>query len=182
MRLLGDLPSDGVYEPLQRFLHDDSDLRKRFQLAQRLADLFDQYQVYRADWLTDWAAGHDRLKGSGEPRPLPEEHRWQAALWRDILADVGEQGAAAGRSAVHARFIDALRNWSNPDVRPDLPRRIVVFGVSSLPRQSLEALIEAGRWTQVLVCVHNPCEYYWADIVEGRDLLRKVRRHQPQRP
>jgi exodeoxyribonuclease V gamma subunit len=32
-------------------------LRKRFQLAERLADLFDQYQVYRADWLAAWAAG-----------------------------------------------------------------------------------------------------------------------------
>jgi exodeoxyribonuclease V gamma subunit len=35
----------------------DADLRKRFQLAERLADLFDQYQVYRADWLAAWAAG-----------------------------------------------------------------------------------------------------------------------------
>ena len=43
------------FEPLQRFLTDDTDLRKRYQLAERLADLFDQYQVYRADWLEDWA-------------------------------------------------------------------------------------------------------------------------------
>jgi len=181
MRLLGDLPSDGVYEPLQRFLHDDSDLRKRHQLAQRLADLFDQYQVYRADWLADWAAGNDVLRGTGEPRALDPQQAWQAELWRAILADVGPQGSGYGRAAVHARFIDTLRTWRSGAVPPDLPRRIVVFGVSSLPRQTLEALVEVARWAQVLVCVHNPCQYHWAEIVEGRELLRRVRRHRPLR-
>ena len=35
------------------------DQRKHYQLAERLADLFDQYQVYRADRLDAWANGHD---------------------------------------------------------------------------------------------------------------------------
>ena len=45
MRLLPALIERPHFEPLQRFLNDDSDLRKRYQLAERLADLFDQYQV-----------------------------------------------------------------------------------------------------------------------------------------
>lgn len=182
MRLLGALPDSEAYRPLRRFLEDDADLRKRHQLAQRLADLFDQYQVYRADWLVDWAAGNDRLGGSGQSRPLDADQLWQAALWRDILADVGPQGAASARAAVHARFVQRMRDWPDPAGAPDLPRRIVVFGVSSLPRQTLEALLAVAPWTQVLVCVHNPCEYHWADIVEGRALLRKVKRHQQLRP
>lgn len=181
MRLLGTVAGREVYQPLQRFLEDDGDLRKRYQLAQRLADLFDQYQVYRADWLADWAEGRDVLRGAGNPRPLDRDQSWQAALWRDILADVGRQGGS-GRAAVHAGFLHALRGWPAGGGRPDLPRRIVVFGVSSLPRQTLEALIESSAWTQVLVCVHNPCEYHWADIVEGRALLRSVKRHQAGRP
>ncbi|EGH17441.1 exodeoxyribonuclease V, gamma subunit, partial [Pseudomonas savastanoi pv. glycinea str. race 4] len=57
MRLLPELINQPHFEPLQRFLTDDTDLRKRYQLSERLSDLFDQYQVYRADWLEDWAAG-----------------------------------------------------------------------------------------------------------------------------
>jgi exodeoxyribonuclease V gamma subunit len=57
MRLLPDVPARRPTSPLRRFLAADADLRKRFQLAERLADLFDQYQVYRADWLAAWAAG-----------------------------------------------------------------------------------------------------------------------------
>lgn len=183
MRLLGSVMDEReVYAPLRGFLSDDDDLRKRYQLAQRLADLFDQYQVYRADWLADWQTGDDHLSGPRGPRPLDADQLWQPALWRDILADVGPEASEAGRANVHARFVDTLRHWPSGSERPDLPRRIVVFGVSSLPRQTLEALIEASAWTQVLVCVHNPCEYHWADIVEGRALLRSVRRHQQRRP
>lgn len=72
MRLLPALIERPHFEPLRRFLTDDSDLRKRYQLAERLADLFDQYQVYRADWLKDWAAGEHILNTArGERKALP---------------------------------------------------------------------------------------------------------------
>ena len=45
MRLLPGLLAEEAFAPLRRFLADDQDLRKRHQLAERLADLFDQYQV-----------------------------------------------------------------------------------------------------------------------------------------
>lgn len=45
MRLLPELINNPGYEPLKRFLKEDQDLRKRYQLAERLADLFDQYSV-----------------------------------------------------------------------------------------------------------------------------------------
>ena len=45
MRLLPSLLDEPCFAPLRRFLADDADLRKRHQLAERLADLFDQYQV-----------------------------------------------------------------------------------------------------------------------------------------
>jgi len=71
VRLLPALLQDQAFAPLRRFLADDADLRKRHQLAERLADLFDQYQVYRADWLADWAEGRDQLRTSRDgARPL----------------------------------------------------------------------------------------------------------------
>ncbi len=192
MRLLPQVMSAPEYAPLLGFLVADSDRRKRFQLAERLADLFDQYQVYRADWLAAWAAGDDVLiDARGQQAPLPDEQRWQAALWRALLADV--QGAAggqgeraeersnAGRAAVHDAFLACARNWPAGGAPPGLPRRVMVFGISSLPRQSLEVLAVLGRWTQVLMCVHNPCQHYWAHIVADRDLLRSAQARQQRR-
>ena len=187
MRLLPALLDSPVFAPLARFLAEDDDLRKRHQLAERLADLFDQYQVYRADWLTAWAAGDDViLTARGEKRPLDEAQRWQAELWRALRDDMshtqGEAGLASSRATVHARFLEACQGLDATSRPPGLPRRVIVFGISSLPAQTLEALAAMARVCQVLLCVHNPCRHYWADIIEHKDLLRAERKRQQRRP
>ncbi|TVP87520.1 MAG: exodeoxyribonuclease V subunit gamma [Pseudomonadaceae bacterium] len=181
LRLLPALLDDPAFAPLQRFLADDDDCRKRYQLAERLADLFDQYQVYRADWLNDWAAGQDviRLSRNGA-RALAEHELWQSALWRAVLADVGSEHVSNSRAGVHPRALDALLSAQQ---RPaGLPRRVIVFGISSLPAQTLEALAALGRFSQVLLAVLNPCQFYWGDIVADRELLRHQYRRQPAKP
>ncbi len=180
MRLLPQLLDRPSFHGLQRFLQQDDDLRKRHQLAERLADLFDQYQVYRADWLEDWAAGRDQLRQiHGAPRTLGTETLWQAELWRALLADVGDDALAQSRAGVHKRFVARMQTL---DQRPaGLPRRIVVFGISSLPAQTLEALAILARFCQVLLCVHNPCRHHWIDIVADKDLLLHQYRRQQQK-
>ncbi|MHC8304063.1 exodeoxyribonuclease V subunit gamma [Pseudomonas sp. PB3P13] len=180
MRLLPQLINQPHFEPLQRFLTHDTDLRKRYQLAERLADLFDQYQVYRADWLEDWAEGRHQLRNvRGEVKALTPANCWQAELWRALLLDVGEQGMAQSRAGVHQRFIERINNL---DVAPDdLPSRVIVFGISSLPAQALEALAGLARFSQVLLCVHNPCRHHWTDIVADKDLLRHQYKRQARK-
>ncbi len=180
MRLLPQVIDLPHFEPLQRFLTHDTDLRKRYQLSERLADLFDQYQVYRADWLEDWAEGRHQLRNvRGEIKPLPITSCWQAELWRALLEDVGEQGMAQSRAGVHQRFIECINNLEK--VPTGLPSRVIVFGISSLPAQVLEALAGLARFSQVLLCVHNPCRYHWADIVADKDLLRHQYKRQARK-
>ncbi|WP_160288125.1 exodeoxyribonuclease V subunit gamma [Pseudomonas knackmussii] len=180
MRLLPTLLEREEFHALRRFLADDADLRKRYQLAERLADLFDQYQVYRADWLEDWSEGRDQLRtASGGLRDLDADERWQAALWRALLEEVGEDGLAGSRAGVHRRFLERLREGAPPK---GLPRRVVVFGISAMPAQTVEALAALSQVAQVLLCVHNPCRHHWADIVADKDLLRHEYRRQQRRP
>ncbi|MDR0190432.1 exodeoxyribonuclease V subunit gamma [Pseudomonas yamanorum] len=180
MRLLPELIDQPHFEPLQRFLTHDTDLRKRYQLAERLADLFDQYQVYRADWLEDWAAGRHQLRnGRGESKPLSPANCWQAELWRALLLDVGEEGMAQSRAGVHQRFIERINTLEKAPV--GLPSRVIVFGISSLPAQALEALAGLARFSQVLLCVHNPCRHHWSDIVADKDLLRNEYKRQARK-
>lgn len=183
MRLLPQLAGQPVYAPLARFLADDPDMRKRFQLSERLADLFDQYQVYRADWLDAWGRGRDEVTdGRGHTEPLPASQAWQAALWRALAADVGEGAGLPGRAAVHEAFMARAADGALAARPAGVPRRILVFGISSMPGQALEALAALARWSQILMCVHNPCAHFWADIVPDRDLLRARYRRQRRRP
>ncbi len=179
MRLLPVLLADPVFAPLAHFL-GDGDPERRLQLAERLSDLFDQYQVYRADWLADWAMGHDQLRSAGgEVRPLAPDQRWQAQLWRAVIASLPQANGELGRATIHQHFVEACEQGAAP--RGVLPRRVVIFGISSLPYQSLQALAMLAGHTQVLLAVPNPCRYYWGDIIDGRELLRASRKRQQQR-
>ena len=202
-RAAADVPA--AYAPLAGFLRR-GDAPRRHQLALRLADLFDQYQVYRSDWLEDWAAGVDRLRRLRQhgDTEVPEMQRWQPALWRAVLAGLGEGELQATRPRLHRRFLDALRvpqaGQTNGQVKAPpqglqqvplqgpltgqhgtLPRRIVLFGTTHLPYQTLEALAALSRHVQVLMAVPNPCRWYWADLIDGRELLRAARRRHPLR-
>lgn len=175
MRLLPALLSDPVFRPLRHFL-GDGDPERRLQLAERLADLFDQYQVYRADWLADWSDGRDVLRSArGEAAPLPPDQLWQAQLWRAVHASLPAQQRGSGRATIHQQFVDASAA-GEPAGR--LPRRVVLFGMSTLPYQTLQAVAALARHTQVLLAVPNPCRFYWGDIIEGRELLRAARKRQ----
>ncbi|MGO1750798.1 MAG: exodeoxyribonuclease V subunit gamma, partial [Marinobacter sp.] len=182
-RLLPELVhTDEVFNPLARFLEGtDTDLRA-FQLAEKVADLFDQYQVFRADWLAAWEQGRDVVISSrnGE-KPIEEDTRWQPMLWRKLVEDTGAE-AHTSRSQIHTRFMAEGQRITAPAHPSRLPRRIVVFGVSSLPRQALEALYVLSRFSQVVLCVHNPSQFYWADIVSDRELLKAERKRGASHP
>jgi exodeoxyribonuclease V gamma subunit len=182
LRLIPQHLHDEALAPLRDFLGDDPDWRKHYQLAMRIADLFDQYQVYRADWLDDWEHGRDELRDTLRNRrsPLPAGQRWQAYLWRLLLEDVGPDQRDNHRAAVHRAFVERLATLP---ARPSaLPRRVVVFGISSLPQQTLEALTALARFSQVLLVVANPCRHYWADIIEERELLKASQRRHAGKP
>jgi len=181
-RLMAHVPtllSQPGYEPLERFLHGD-DVVRRLQLCQRLADLFDQYQVYRSDWLDAWAAGRDVLPNPGAPdRPVPDDQRWQPLLWREVLGLLSPAERQGTRPQLHRRFVAAMGQGGSP-VSP-VARRVVLFGMSHVPLQTMEALAALSAHAQVLLAVPNPCRFHWADILQGRDALRPSRGRHPLR-
>lgn len=177
-RLLRQLPEavqgDG-FEALAGYLAAGG-IERRLQLATALADVFDQYQVYRADWLRAWAQGQEvLLDAQGRATPLPEPQRWQARLWRQLAEAVPQGGQEAARPEVHVRFIAELQRGATP---AKLPRRVVVFGMSHLPLQTLEALIALSAHVQVIIAAPNPCQFHWADIIDGREWFAGIVRRQ----
>ena len=179
LRVLPGVAGTAGFEAIEAFLADGDPLRM-LQLAQRLADLYDQYQVYRADWLEAWSRGDDVLFDAlGRRRELPAGQRWQALLWRELLDGLGPQARLLVRPQVQQRVLERLREASPGSL--ELPERVSLFGAATLAPAVLELLVALSRHAQVLVAVPNPCRFHWADIIEGRELLRAPRRRQPLR-
>lgn len=168
MTLLPELIDDDEFVTLRHYLSDDTDKRKLFQLASRVADLYDQYLVYRPEWLTRWEAG-ELIDG------LDESQRWQAPLWKALV----EHTAALGqplwhRANLYQRFIRTLENASVPPA--GLPSRVFICGISALPPVYLQALQALGKHIDVFILFTNPCRYYWGDIKDPAFLARLVAR------
>jgi exodeoxyribonuclease V gamma subunit len=178
MSLLPRLQVRPEFAPVAAFLAGDGAAR-RLQLAQRLADLFDQYQVYRSDWLDDWANGVDVLRAPlGAPLPVPADQAWQPLLWRELVGALDTTERDAARPVLHRRLLEALDGQGPAG---HVPRRIVLFGTTHIPHPMLQAIAALSQHSQVLVAVPNPCRYHWADLIEGRELLRADRRRHATR-
>lgn len=141
---------------LSGYLQNGDELR-RFQLARRIADLFDQYLMYRPDWITAWE--------SGETLGLGGDEHWQALLWRDLTA--------AETTPHRAQYLNELKTVLESDSAADrLPRRITVFGVSSLPPAFLDVLNALAKHTEVDLYALDPCRAYWGEIRDEREIGR----------
>jgi exodeoxyribonuclease V gamma subunit len=145
MRLLPSCLDDPAFESLGTYLGSEEKGLKLFQLSERIADLFDQYLIFRPDMILEWQKG----KGAD----------WQAILWRKLVAGNEENHRAAARRA----FFEAIRD--QPGEVLNFPERISVFGVSALPPFHLEVIGALSRFVQVNLFIMNPCREYWADIV-----------------
>jgi len=188
MRLLPSLLAKPSFAPLKNYLGqaeaDASPMNRRaYQLAAQLADVLDGYQNYRADWLEDWANHKDSLRTqTGTATPLPAAQSWQPELWRDLLDDLAAdaevnaelQHSYSSRAKVHEAFMSKMATLPEGQRPAGVPHRIMVFGVTSLPMQTVQALAALGRVCQVLMLVQNPCQHYWGHVVESRVPLAKL--------
>ncbi len=134
---------------VNRYLAQDDGL-KTFQLAEKVAHLFDQYLVYRPDMLMRWQRERD-------------EQGWQAMLWRALVR---------GREPWHLAAIAELLVERMAVLPADshLPGRISIFGLSSIPPLHLRVFFELSRHCEVnLFSLHPSREYF------GHDLPPKLR-------
>lgn len=172
MWLLPTLLERPAFAAMQRYLSDDSEKRKIHQLATRVADLFDQYLVYRPEWLKKWEGGQ-LIDG------LSDVQQWQAPLWAELTQYTRQlKQPEWHRANLYQRFICRLHE--NDMYPPGLPKRVFICGISALPPIYLQALQALGKHIEIHLMFTNPCRYFWGDI-QDYTLLAKLesrkRRH-----
>ena len=156
---------------------DAADDAMRYELARRIATVFDHYLTYRPEWLQHWQSGGSILASPGAleangPR-LPnataiqrEDERWQAALWRALLADLAAGTGAHDPTPPAYRFLTEVGQLDLDAVmRAEWPQRVSVFALPTMPPLHIALLRELSRWIDVRVYAVDPCREFWFDIV-----------------
>ncbi|MGE6568637.1 exodeoxyribonuclease V subunit gamma [Shewanella vesiculosa] len=152
-------------------LNQSHDAIKLFQLCGRIADIFDQYLVYRPEWILAWEQNQP-LSSLDNRLTLDENQQWQPILWRALI-DYNQHHLHAShyhRANLHADLIATL---ANPDTDLSmLPARLYVFGISSMPPQTLDVLYHLASRIDVIMLSLSPCQHYWGDIIEPKTRAR----------
>ena len=156
--LLPSMAETQSFAPLRHYLQDDDADINRWQLATRIAEVFERYQLYRPELIRDWA------QASGED--------WQAELWRALISDTGENH----RVAVLGKLIERLNSSLDDSL---LPERISLFAVSSLPPLLVQVIHALALHTEITLYQHSPTDQYWADLRDRKSLSR-IRLENPQ--
>jgi exodeoxyribonuclease V gamma subunit len=156
MKLLRSCVGPPQFESLGNYLENDPDQLKRYQLARRIAGLFDQYLIFRPEMTLAWENGR-------------EDH-WQALLWREL----GRGANGVHRAALKRAFLEKVRDSSTE--MEGFPDRLCIFGISALPPFHLEVITELSRFIRVNLFLMNPCQEYWGHIASDREIGRVVKK------
>jgi exodeoxyribonuclease V gamma subunit len=164
MTILPGLLSQPAFQSLAHYLHD-APQRKLYQLAHKIADIYDQYLVYRPEWILAWEQNAENLPLDDSLQP------WQGILWRalcDFSRGLGE--SIYHRANLHQQLVDTLQQGDSKQHTQDKP--LYVFGLSAIPQQQLEVLSAVAQHREVVIFWFNPSYHYWGDIVDGKTLAR----------
>ncbi|WP_246514946.1 exodeoxyribonuclease V subunit gamma [Desulfonema limicola] len=158
MALLPECMSDPEFEQLRNYLGDNTLPGVRhFQLAEKIANIFDQYLLFRPEWIFDWERGR-------------KDDGWQSALWRKLsCGNENLHRAAQGKA-----FLNILSN--SPEALQNLPERISIFGISTLPRFHMQIFDSLSEIIQVNLFLLNPCADYWGDLMSAREMRKIIKR------
>jgi len=158
--LLAACSSRPGFEPLSAYLARDDQGLKRYQLSRKIAQLFDQYLIFRPEMILNWEQGI--IKN--------EEERWQADLWHHLAAD----GRTIHPAALRRSFHEAL--GQEGAAFPGLPERLSLFGISYLPPFYLEIFQAVSPFLEVNLFLLNPSREFWFDIRSSREISRRLLR------
>jgi exodeoxyribonuclease V gamma subunit len=162
MHLLPLMAERAEFEAVRHYVRGEQQDLKRFQLASKIADTFSQYLAFRPQMILDWDTGKDG--------------HWQAILWRELCRAGQQQGLH--QPALGHQLVETLKGGGN--ALKQLPSRVSVFGLSTLPRFYLELLEVLAQYIEVHLFVMEPTPHWWQDIVSMRE-EGKILTGQPNR-
>ncbi|MBA3523150.1 MAG: exodeoxyribonuclease V subunit gamma, partial [Geodermatophilaceae bacterium] len=148
---------------LTAHLSGEHRVARRYATAAHITDLWRGYAAERPPMLLDWAASRD---SDGTGRPLPEDLRWQPALWRRLRDRIGTSSPAE-------RLADACQRLRDDPTLSDLPPRLSVYGPTRLTTEQLAVLDALAADRDVHLWIAHPSPAMWATLTGRPTSVRR---------
>ncbi len=134
---------------------------KRYQLATQMADLYEQYLIFRPQWLDSWQKGEEIILFSND-------NKWQAKLWLLLIKQLAYNPIEL--------LNDAIANIETKLAADPLllPKRLSFFGINSMAPMWLTFINALSKHIEVDFFHLNPCFSYWGDIISEKQAITKL--------
>ena len=145
-----------------------------YVLANHVAGLFDQYQIYRPDWLQCWALDQSLPFNA----LLKDLAQWQKELWQ-WLTGLDNQQDDPSRAEIFDKAVHSLGEMIACDpnaenmIFADLPR-LHCFALSNLPSSYLLLIEKLSHWVEIIIYALNPSVHFWQYALSQRQLLEQA--------
>lgn len=143
------------------------DTMKQWELAAKMADLFDQYQIYRSKTVVEW--------NQKDLSAIDPKFQWQAYLWKTMSEKAEDK--LIDFTAIKKEILEKLKIPENQKaIRQKLPT-LFLFGLSIVTNYHLEILHELSQYIDIHWYISNPApECYWfEDESEEKVFLLKMK-------
>lgn len=160
---LKNLPDKPLYQQIISYLTNDHSNIKAYRLAGRIADTFDQYQIYRPDMVLDW------LSPSPKQIPSEDKHLWQYDMFRSLFPHRNRC-----KTAVFHNFIKECEKRRPESIAESTPLHI--FGISVLPIFFIDMLKAVSLHRDVYFYLLSPTRQYWGDSYTVREIRRREKK------
>ncbi len=142
--------------------YTENDSVKTAQLSIKIADLFDQYTIFRPKMIERWEKDELFYKND-------KNEKYQSELWREVKKKSGS--AFMDRSRLLRYIAENIEKAAEDGKIPF--ETLYVFGVSILPPYYVELLKIISKHISVEAFLLNPSNEYWGDAFSDKEKLKK---------
>ncbi|MFZ4622048.1 MAG: exodeoxyribonuclease V subunit gamma [Bacteroidota bacterium] len=154
---------------LKSYIGTENSEIKLFTLADKIADIFDQYMLYRHDWLEKWESGGS-IKDNDQM--IHSNEIWQKYLWNELIRNETNNGIPSPPQYLK-QLSEKIRMAGKEEIAR-LPKRVSVFGLSVLPPQYLNILSQLGNVIDVTLYLQVPTIEYIDKGVSDRQTQKRI--------
>jgi len=166
--------ADPEFAPVRDYAagsHAEADRELRlFQLAERIARLFQEYSISREPMIRAWRGGRQFTRA-----PFDETERWQRHLWLAVFDDFGAVRGewTAGGDYRWMLLPEAFNTVRTESLRPVLPQTLHIFGLPSPGPAFARIFAKLGELVELAIYALNPCQEFWEDVQDSRGAIAR---------
>ncbi len=141
---------------IKNYLKDDYNYEKLFNLSFKISNIYDEYLMYRIDWLYEWK-NYRYIKNINNFI----HQKWQSILWRKIVKYfINNFSYKWNKSDIYIKILKILKN-KNFIFPKNIINYICLFNISFIPPIHLDILYSISKYRNVYYFLFNPSYKFW---------------------